>query len=462
MKRIAVIITRMISGGASRVVQQIIEGGRELTESRNQKMELTESGARQITVNDEKEKQTAKYEFYLFTGVEDIDEQLITEISEYCHVVTIPSLVRNISPFQDYAAYRQLVCELRKGKFDVVHTHTSKAGFIGRIAAAKAGVPVIIHSPHGTIYTADSNIDGVPQFSLGKKILQFAERFAGRKTTFLTTLSKHEKEICIEIGLSTESNTIVVHNGITCTDFFVSKEQKKAAKELLHFSDSDIVLVSVGRLSSEKGHSVLIEAFERLQRKTHDTPNIVQNNSDDLISNTEYCGESNLHLIIVGDGPDMADLQKQAAVLGLRYDILGRKQNEKTKNDEILKYNTPSSLLLAGHCNDVRQYLAAGDIFILPSLYEGFGIAVLEAMAAGLPVVVTNVGGLPEIIQDGVHGFLVSPYDSDALAAKINVLIASPEKRVLMSQGNKKYSEQFSTARMLASYFKLYDEDVEC
>jgi glycosyltransferase involved in cell wall biosynthesis len=588
MKSIAVVITRMIPGGASQVVRQIIYGG----------MGRLSVNSDQLTVNSEKHAE--KYNFTLFTGFEDLDEQIIDDLKPYCKVIQIPSLVRNISPLKDYSAYRELLCEFRKSKFDVVHTHTSKAGFIGRLAAAKAGVPVIIHSPHGTIYTSDCNIDGVPTFSFGKRLLQIAERYAGSKTTFLTTLSQHEKDICIELGLSNEDNTKIVPNGIDCADFAVREADRDLARKSLGYGSDDIVLLSVGRLSSEKGHAVLLEAFnqvigkegeviseqltvksvreksvnsedEEFERSTSNIEHRIKNkegnptnfkNKNNFLSNDFVKNElkpeiknlkseipntdhrlstDRLKLVLVGDGPEMSALMKQASgnrllvnsgdgksvnsnqlsVISKEGEVISEQltvnsedeeferstsniqhrtsngegtvdqkagsrdqsseeehdENFKNKNDfvpndfienelkseiknqksEIMTTDHRSpNITFKGHQDNIKPYLAAADIFVLPSFYEGFGIAVIEAMAAGIPVIASDVGGLPEIITDEDNGILFASGNAEDLAEKILFLTNSLKKRNAIGKAGKKRAEDFSTEKMLQGYFDLY------
>jgi len=432
MKRIAIIITRMIPGGASNVVRQIIEGGRRV----NKKL-----------LSDEDLTTQNNYEFILFTGTEAIDEDLIGEMSEYCTVIKIPDLVRNISPLKDYMAYRHLICELRKNNFDIVHTHTSKAGFIGRLAAAKAQVPVIIHSPHGTIYTAGSNIEGVPQFSLGKKLLQMAERFVGNMTTIMTTLSQNEKDICIKLKLSKKENTVVIPNGINCAYFALSDQDKIKFTKEFSIDKKNIVIISIGRLSSEKGHSVLIDAFEKVNKRLLSEP--VEGKTQR--AKEKYPTPENLKLILLGDGPEKPNLIQQVVDLNLDYSNRAKIENIQSKN----LFNHKITFL--GHCHDIRKYLAIADIAVIPSFYEGFGIAVIEAMAAGLPVIASDVGGIPEIITDGENGILFPVGNSTELAEKTFDIMSNPEKAKNISEAAQKRAEYFSEKSILQRYFNLYD-----
>ena len=424
MKSIGVVITRMIPGGASKVVSQIIEAGAD------------------------------SYNFTLFTGLEGIDDTLINEISKSCKVITIPSLIRNISPIKDFSAYRQLLREFRKYNFDVIHTHTSKAGFIGRLAAKSADIATIIHSPHGTIYSTDSNIDGVPKFSIGRQLLRIAESYVGKTTTFLTTLSKNELEVCVNLKLSTLDNSVIIPNGVVFEDFDVSDENRSKIRFIdpikqLKFEDSDIILLSVGRLSAEKGHSVLLKAFDLMikkekHQKVIDTDVSKKNlkNQDPRRKQRGYRRSTTIgstikpiggvKLLLVGEGPEREELELQAQKID-------------------------AEIIFVGHSDDVIPYLEAADIFVLPSLYEGFGIVILEAMASGLPVLASAVGGIPEIINDNVNGNLFPTGNSEVLSEQLIHLINSPHKRVNLGKNGKMRAKEFSLKKMLGKYFKLYE-----
>jgi len=398
MKSIGVVITRMIPGGASKVVSQIIEAGAD------------------------------SYNFTLFTGLEGIDDTLVNEISKSCKVITIPSLIRNISPIKDFSAYRQLLREFRKYNFDVIHTHTSKAGFIGRLAAKSADIATIIHSPHGTIYSTDSNIDGVPKFSIGRQLLRIAESYVGKTTTFLTTLSKNELEVCVNFKLSTLDNSVIIPNGVVFEDFDVSDENRSKIRFIdpikqLKFEDSDIILLSVGRLSAEKGHSVLLKAFDLMIKKE----------KHQKVIDTDVSKKSTkVKLLLVGEGPEREELELQAKKID-------------------------AEIIFVGHSNDVIPYLEAADIFVLPSLYEGFGIVILEAMASGLPVLASAVGGIPEIINDNVNGNLFPTGNSEVLSEQLIHLINYPHKRVNFGKNGKMRAKEFSLKKMLGKYLKLYE-----
>jgi glycosyltransferase involved in cell wall biosynthesis len=359
----------------------------------------------------------------LFTGVEDVSEGELDDLSDFCEIRWIPDLRRAVSPIRDFRAYYTLRREIRGFELDVVHTHTSKAGALGRFAAHAEGVPRIIHSTHGSIYESDAGIDGVSDMPFLKRVFLLIDRAAGKRAELLTVLSERERKLSVSLRLAAESRILVVPNGVDAAEFAVDDALRREARERMRLGDYFVIL-SVGRLSSEKGHSVLLEAFARLAELD--------------------CASGNTKLVIVGDGPEMLNLKRRAAeIAGVDFD------------ESLVEFGRVS---FVGRSSDIRHFLAAADLFVLPSLYEGFGIVLLEAMAAGVPIVASRTGGVPEIIDDGVDGVLVEHGDSDALAAAISPLISDPDSLTRISENAKRKVEKYSLERMLEGYFELYDK----
>ncbi len=384
-KKIAIVITRMIPGGASNIVKKIIDGGH------------------------------GTYDFTLFTGMEDIDSSEMEGLEAKYNAVLIPSLVRKISPFYDFSAFRWLLREFRRTKFDVVHTHTSKAGVIGRAAAHYAkGIPNIIHTPHGTIYTPNGNIPGVPDLGFYKKMLIGADRVSGRWGNFLTVLSRNEYDISVKLGLSAPLKTVIIPNGIELSKFQSNSQRRIESRNSLGLSEDELLILCVGRIADEKGHSVLIEAFRKLL-------------------SMEKCSQK-VRLGIVGDGPLKETLEKA--------------------NGDLVR---TGKLVFYGHANDVSKYLSASDIFVLPSFYEGFGIAALEAMAAGLPVIASEVGGLPELLENNLNGYLVPAGNPCRFCDAMYELISKHDLIVEMGNANRIKANNFTFDKMLDKYYELYE-----
>ncbi|MBS3762565.1 MAG: glycosyltransferase family 4 protein, partial [Planctomycetes bacterium] len=322
-----------------------------------------------------------------------------------------PDLCRRLHPLMDVSALAGLVKRIRAEKPDIVHTHTSKAGFLGRLAARIAGVPGVLHTPHGHIYASRSNIRGVPDRGPLKNLLLASERFVGRWTDVLTTLSEAERRESIELGLSTKANTRVVHNGVP-KDFAAGCERQEVRREF-GVSDSAPVVISVGRLSPVKGHKYFVEAASRVLKKVPEA-----------------------HFWLVGDGPERDTILRQARQLQLG-----------------------ENFVLTGRRDDVPALLSAADISVVPSLYEGFGLVAVEAMAAGLPVVGSRVGGLAEVISDGKTGLLVEPKSSAHLAQAIIKLLSSKELRKQFGQaGRQRHLRCFTLERMIQKFETVYEE----
>ena len=391
MIRVGIIITRMVAGGASGIVRSLIKGG------------------------------AGRFEFVLMTGDEDVQTGEIDALKEFCDIRLVSDLRRAISPFCDIRAYPNLRREIRGLALDVVHTHTSKAGVLGRFAACAEGVPQIIHSTHGSIYEVGGRIEGVPEISIFKRCLLLIERAAGKRADFLTVLSERERSAAVEFGLDIDAKIRVVPNGIDIARFAVDDDFRSPTRVELGFAKDDKVFLSVGRLSSEKGHSVLLDAFANL-----------------AVDDNQRC-----RLLIVGEGPEMESLKRKAA------SIAGVEMRDVSQNEF-------GKIRFTGHCRDIRGFLAAANVFVLPSLYEGFGIVLLEAMAAGLPIVATSTGGVPEILGDGA-GTLVEPGDASAISVAMSRLLDDAKLAANMVAAGQRTVERYSLERMLNAYFELYE-----
>jgi len=286
---------------------------------------------------------------------------------------------------------------------DVVHTRnwTCIDAIIG---ARLAGVPVVIHGEHGR---GASDPDGTNKFQ--RRVRRLLNPLV---TEFVTVSRDLAQWLAADVGIPSAKVTHI-YNGVD-TDTF-SPGDRHEARKALGLPEARIVIGTVGRLDPVKDHRGLIEAFGRLAQR-HDA-----------------------RLLIVGDGPCRAELEQLIIELALS-----------------------SRVHLLGERDDIPQVLRALDIFTLPSLGEGISNAILEAMATGLPVVATRVGGNPELVQDGVTGFLVARRSADALAA---ALLRYVEDSLLVRRhgdaGRMRVLDTFSLSRMFAAYGDLYSRITE-
>ena len=315
-------------------------------------------------------------------------------------------LVRPIRPFTDLKALWVLYRFMRQNRFDLVHTHTSKAGVIGRAAALLAGVPVIIHASHGHIYTGFYG----PLFS---RLLLWLDRLQSHWTDRIITLTARGLEEQVRMGIAPRSRFRVIPSGIDLSRFMQAAVSVEGRRAELGLPPSGPVLGMVAELDPRKGHAYLIQAMPAVLRAHPDA-----------------------RLLIVGQGPLEHELKAMIHELGLR--------------DEII---------LTGHREDVPEILSLLDVFVLSSINEGMGRVIVEAMACARPVVASDLMGIPELVEDGLTGYLFRPRDADDLAAKIIELLDDPEKAEKMGlRGQAKVYPQYDEAVMVRAFEDVYQE----
>lgn len=317
----------------------------------------------------------------------------------------VPTLVREISPLQDARATLALWRLLRKERPAIVHTHTSKAGALGRIAAWLARVPAVIHTPHGHIFYGYYG----PVMS---GLVRLVERLLAGVTDRIVTLTERGSEEHVRLGIAGAEKFTTIPSGITLSAFRSVRADPAAKRKELGLPADGPVVGTVGRLVPIKGHAWLVRAVPRV-----------------VAEFPAAC------FAFVGDGPLRDELRQLGDALGVT-----------------------SRLVFLGTRQDVPDCLAAFDLFVFPSLNEGMGRALIEAMAAGLPVIATCVGGIPDIVTDGTNGLLVPPRDEKALAAAILTLLRDHRRMAATGDAAKKsVGERFDAGSMVREIECLYD-----
>lgn len=320
--------------------------------------------------------------------------------------VMLPTLVREIHVRNDIRALWELVKLFRREQPHLVHTHTSKAGVLGRLAAWLARVPVMIHTPHGHVFYGHFG-------RVRSWIFMQVERLLTSLTTRMIALTESERDEHLQRKIGRADHFVVVPSGIDLDKFRRARSRESQPVHGFSLPLGGVVVGSVGWLTPVKGHRYLIEAVTKL-----------------------LPGFPYLHVMLVGSG----DLRDELAAMGQRLGLGDR-------------------LHLLGHRDDVEACLAAMDLFVLPSLNEGMGRALVEAMAAGLPIVATRVGGVPAIVQDQVNGLLVPPGDADALAEALRSLLSRPERmKQLGEAASRSIGQRYGTDAMVRSIEALYQE----
>jgi glycosyltransferase involved in cell wall biosynthesis len=349
-----------------------------------------------------------RYDVTLMSGpVQDPSQERRSQVEE-CGIQYIhnPVLVRNINVVFDVIALFKICRFLAKEKFDVVHTHTSKAGLLGRFAAKFAGSPLVVHTPHGHVFFGYFN-------PLKTKIFILFEKLANRMTDKIVALTHREKADYISYRTCPEEKITVIHSGVELNKFqeYTLAEKTKLKKEVGLPEDS-FVVGTAGRLVPVKGPEFLIKASQII-----------------------IPAHPNTYFLFAGDGPLKEDLQQKANEAGEEKNIV-----------------------FLGWRDDIEHILSIFDVFCLPSLNEGMGRVLVEAMALGIPIVASDVGGIPDLVTHGKNGFLVPPKNPEELAKHIQILIEDEEKRKKMGETGKKMAQRFSHKTMVEKIAELYEE----
>ena len=316
----------------------------------------------------------------------------------------VQGLGREVGP-RDAAALVRLWRLMRAQQPAIVHTHTSKAGFIGRLAARLAGVPVVIHQPHGHIFYG----------YYGPRRTAFyvaLERLAARWTDRIVTLTERGIDEHLVRGIGARAQYRAVPSGVPTAELRAAAPTRGVARARLRLPDDAFVVVGLGRFVPVKGFDVLITALPTLAAAVPST-----------------C------VLLVGDGPERVALEAQAGRLGVR-----------------------DRLRFTGVTPDIAVCLAAADVLAAPSRNEGMGRALVEGMALGLPVVGSEVGGIPAVIADGETGWLVPPGDAAALAEALVELGRDAALCAKLGAAAAARAEAFSSRVAHAAMRAIYDE----
>jgi glycosyltransferase involved in cell wall biosynthesis len=315
------------------------------------------------------------------------------------------STSRKIAPFSIVKGFFQIYRLIKEKRFDIVHSHTSVGGLIGRVAGKLAGVPVVIWSIHGF-----ASHEGQNRFK--KYIFLLIEKVLDKFTDHYVAVSEALKKEGIQNRILTSNKVTVIHNGIELRNYNKNFNVIQKKKEL-GIEMSRTIIGTVTRFEPQKAIHDFLVAVSYVKKIYPD-----------------------IKVVIAGDGP-------------LRREI------EKLIND--LKLN--DNITLLGWRNDVPEILAVLDIFCQSSLWEGCPMVLLEAMAVGKPIIATNVGGVKEIVEDDNTGILVPPADPKAMADAIVKLINNKEKAIEMGMsGRRRVESFFNMDSMLAQYEKLYQD----
>ena len=328
-------------------------------------------------------------------------------------VTRLDALVREPNPIKDLVALVQLAWMIRRNRYQIVHTHTAKAGFLGRLAAALAGTPVIIHTVHGVTFHAH-----MPRWQRAFYLL--LERIAGRFTHQFVTVGEDVKARYVEAGIGEAQAYETIYSGMPLEDYLSAGDMndldRARLRRELGLEPQHVAVAMAARLEPRKGHTYLFQAVERLQQEHPD-----------------------LRVFILGDGVHRAELEAEVAARGL-----------------------VSRVRFLGHRQDLAQVLAAVDVSVLTSLWEGLPRVLVQSAAAGRPIVTFDVEGAWEVVREGENGFIVPSRDVDKLTARLDTVLRDRLRARAMGRvGRQQVTDAWTVETMLDRLDAMYTRNTK-
>ncbi len=368
-------------------------------------------GAQDNTLLTVKGHSRQRYEVHLATG-QDYTDWVARGQADADAFFLFPDLSRSVQPQADVRALNQITDFLRKNQYDIVHTHSAKAGTLGRMAARRAKVPVIIHTFHSfgwqVARTAHTRPWQLYTSTLKKQFYILIERYAASLSDGLITVSELNKEEALNIKLAPPDKFKTIYSGIDLNRFKVNVKRTEKLLSLGLQPDRPII-GTVGRLSTQKAPLDFVAAAKIVLQQQPD-----------------------LQFIMVGDGPLASQVHR----------AIGDEQRIK----------------VFGYRDDIPEILSVLDLFVLSSLWEGLGRALTEAMIMEVPVAATAVDGVPELVTHQQTGLLSPPGDPYRLAENIKWLLDHPVEAERMSQSARdRVVPTFSAKRMVEQIESLYE-----
>lgn len=314
-----------------------------------------------------------------------------------------PSLVRELSLLNELRALFRLWRRFRRERPDVVHTHSSKAGILGRLAARLAGVPAVVHTVHGWSFH-----EHMPRWE--RRMYVRLERLAARWTDRFVLVTERDRAKGLSVGIGRPERYSTIRSGVDLAPYRTGDGSGFRAE--LGIPGRAPVVGTVARLSPQKDPIGFVDAGAEVLEKRPEA-----------------------HLVFVGDGPMRPEVERRAAELGVA-----------------------DRLHLPGIRRDVPDVVAAFDVFIASSLWEGLPRTVIQAMAAGVPVVASSVDGIAEAVTDGTSGLLVPPGDRRALAEAVLRVLEDTDLAGRLADDGRARAEDFSEGTMIERLEGLYRE----
>lgn len=352
-----------------------------------------------------------RFETLLVGGLPDIGESDSLYIPENYGVkpFLIEEMVRVPSLSSDRRAYLKLKEIILEFKPDVVHTHASKAGALGRRAAFSCGVPVVVHTFHGHVFHS--------YFGWAKtQIFKNIERNLARKTDAIIAISERQgRELIEDHRICGQEKLQMIPLGFDLEDFHRKAVDHRSEMRMnFNLAEGDVAIGIIGRLAPIKNHDFFFDVIENVVKRT----------------------SKKIRIFVVGDGTEREYLEKRA---------------------EVINGQCNNTVLFTSWVKDIGKFNSAMDIICLTSKNEGTPVSLIEAQAANIPVISTNVGGVRDVVSEGVTGYIVEPGDQKTFENRLLELIEDEKKRQTMSQNGWNFvRDKFHYTRLVKNMEVLY------
>lgn len=377
--RVLHIITRMIVGGAQENTLLSVEGLDAMPE----------------------------YDVSLVSGIDKGKEgELLSRARETTNLIVLPEMSRSINPFSDLVAFWKLYTLIKKGRYHIVHTHSSKAGVLGRLAAWLARTPIIVHTLHSLVFH-----DYQPW--LVNRAWWLAKKICAPVTDFYISVSEIIVNKALAAGIAEPERFRTIYSGMELDWFLNAKFDAEAVKREFGIPLDAPVVGKIARLFELKGHDQLLDA----------APNIVRR-------------VPNVRFFLIGDGVLLEHLQKRASGYGILDNFVFAGLIERER---------------------IPEMISAMDVVVHTSLREGLARVLPQSLAMGKPCVSFDIDGAPEVVIDDHTGFLVKPFDSAGLADGVSRLLEDEELRQKFGENGKKHVDpNFRAEKMVADISEVY------
>ena len=362
-----------------------------------------------------------EFETLLVGGAKDDSEESSDFIVENLGLkpIIVEEMMREINLKNDYAAYKKIKKIIQEFKPDIVHTHASKAGTIGRLAAVSCNVPIIVHTFHGHVFHS--------YFGKLKTIFyKNIERYMAKRSTAIIAISEKQKQELVDIYKICISEKVhVIPLGFDLSKFQENQEEKrKTFRAKYNLDDDEIAISIIGRLVPVKNHSLFLEGLKFVSEKT----------------------SKKIRAFIIGDGESRLAIETKATELNIPF-------------EDATKTNKKSLLTFTSWIKEIDVALAGSDIIALTSFNEGTPVSLIEAQAANKPIVSTNAGGIENVVLVNETALLCANNNLPEFSSQLLKLIENNDLRAKMEQkGWSHVREKYHYTRLVNDMEKLYHE----